>query len=716
MKKIVSLLIIISMVGFAFADEGMWTMDQIEKLDLNNKGLQIPLDELYNPNGTSLFNAIVQLGGGTSEFVSPKGLMLTNHHVAYGAVQRASTQGTDYLTNGFLANSFKNEIKAPGISAYSIDKIKDVTDEVLAVGAKIKNLVKRQKAIDTKIQEMTDAIEECKEDVTARIAAMYEGQQYLLYIYKRFDDIRIVYMPPLAIGNYGGEIDNWMWPRHTGDFAFARVYVAPDGTGRTYHEDNVPFEPKKWLKISTRDLDDGDFTMVMGFPGRTSRYRSSHSVKYNRELFYPEWLQTAGDVLKILDRAGEDSPDATMATAGQRKGIANYQKKYGGTVAAMDKFNYFQYKIDKENEFQEFVKSDRKLKKKYGKVLAEIGKLYDGISATKQHDDILDYFGGYWGFIGTLPRVANDLVSTAKEREKSDEERDPNFSEKDVQRTMERLHYRYMGYYEPAQKELFNYFLEKAAQLPISNRVKGIDEVLVKNNMTASEYVDFAFENSKLSNVEYAKTLSELSSLELAQLNDPFINLALAIYDENEVLNKQGEEFGASVAALRKKYMAGLRLMSDDPVYPDANSTIRFTYGNVEGYSPKDAVQYAPFTTLAGAIDKNTGESPFDLPDKLADMHANLGKCKWLDEELGDIPIAFTHAVETTNGSSGSPVLNAYGEMIGIAFDGNIESMLSDWQHDPSIQRTISVDTRYVMFITEQYAGANYLLEEMGIK
>ena len=183
-----------------------------------------------------------------------------------------------------------------------IDEIKDVTDEILAAGAKIKNLVKRQKAIDTKIQAMTDAIEEGKEDVTARINAMYEGQQYLLYIYKRFDDVRIVYMPPLAIGNYGADIDNWMWPRHTGDFAYARVYVAPDGTGRKYHEDNVPYQPKKWLKISTRDLDDGDFTMIMGYPGRTSRYRTSHSVKFNREFYYPDWLKKADDVIKILDK------------------------------------------------------------------------------------------------------------------------------------------------------------------------------------------------------------------------------------------------------------------------------------------------------------------------------------------------------------------------------------------------------------------------------
>ncbi len=340
MKKLISLLIIVSISGFAIADEGMWTMDQIHKLDLEKKGLKIPLVDVYNPDGTSLFNAIVNLGGGTSEFVSPNGLILTNHHVAYGAVQRASTQGTDYLTNGFLANSLDEEIQAPGSSAMIIEEIRDVTDEVLMAGAKIKNLVKRQKAIDAKTQAMTDAIEEGKEDVTARIAAMYEGQQYLLYIYKRFDDVRIVYMPPLAIGNYGADIDNWMWPRHTGDFAYARVYVSPDGVGRKYDPENVPYKPKKWLKISTRNLNDGDFTMIMGFPGRTSRYRTSYSVKFNHELFYPEWLQTAEDVLVILDQASDDSPDAAMAVAGQRKGIANYQKKWGGTVASMNKFDF----------------------------------------------------------------------------------------------------------------------------------------------------------------------------------------------------------------------------------------------------------------------------------------------------------------------------------------------------------------------------------------
>ncbi len=633
--------------------------------------------------------------------------------MAFSTVQRASTQGTDYLTNGFLAKSLEEELPAPGQSVMIIEDIKDVTNEVLLSGAKIKNLVKRQKAIDAKIQAMTDAIEEGKEDVTVRIASMYEGQQYLMYIYKRFDDVRIVYMPPQAIGNYGGDIDNWMWPRHTGDFAYARVYVAPDGTGRKYHKDNVPYQPKKWLKISTRDLDDGDFTMIMGFPGRTSRYRSSHDVKYNREHFYPDWLERADAVINILEKAGEDSPEASIAIQGMRKNIANYQKKRYGVIASMDKYNFFNETLKNEDKFLEFVKSNRKLKKKYGKVLDNIGALYVNRIAYKKHNDILGSFGWYGG---TLPAVAKNIYYTVKEREKSDTERNPNFSEKDVERGAERLHYRYMGFYEPAQKKLLEYFLDKSTKLPVNNRIKGIDQLLVKNNMTPAEFVDYAFKNTKLTDVEYVKSLLKLSSDEVEKLDDPLLNLAIVMYPENEAARKRGEKFNANITALRKKYMEALQLMSDDAVYPDANSTIRFTYGDVEGYNPRDAVQYAPFTTLGGAIEKDTGERPFDMPAKLKELYKVHDYGNWSDPDLNDIPIAFLHTTDITGGNSGSPVLNAYGEMIGIAFDGNLEAMLSDWKFDPTIQRTISVDIRYVMFVTEKYAGADYLLEEMGLK
>jgi hypothetical protein len=255
-----------------------------------------------------------------------------------------------------------------------------------------------------------------------------------------------------------------------------------------------------------------------------------------------------------------------------------------------------------------------------------------------------------------------------------------------------------------------------ATILPVNTRLRGFDELLAKYGMTAEEFAEYTIDNTKLTDVEYAKTLFTLSSKELEELDDPMINLAAALYDDIEISNKRNEKFNAEVGVLRQKYIEALLLMSDDPIYPDANGSIRFTYGYVEGYNPSDAVEYAPFTTLSGAIEKNTGESPFDLPPKLEELYMESKDSQWFDKDLGDIPIAFTHAVETTNGSSGSAVMNAFGEVIGLAFDGNIESMLSDWQHDPAIQRTISVDIRYVMFITEEYAGADYLLGEMGIK
>jgi hypothetical protein len=273
-----------------------------------------------------------------------------------------------------------------------------------------------------------------------------------------------------------------------------------------------------------------------------------------------------------------------------------------------------------------------------------------------------------------------------------------------------------MGYYEPAQKELLKYFLEKSTKLPLNSRIKGIDELLIRNNLSPAEFVDFAFENTKLADVEYAKSLFKLNSVDIKKLNDPLINLATAMYPENEASRKRNDKFNANITELRKKYMEALQIMNDDVAYPDANRTFRFTYGNVEGYNPRDAVQYGPFTTLGGAIDKDTGEIPFNMPVKLTELHKKRDYGIWIDPDLDDMPIAFLHSTDITNGNSGSPVLNAYGEIIGIAFDGNLEAMLSDWKFDPAIQRTISVDIRYVMFVTEKYAGADYLLKEMGLK
>jgi hypothetical protein len=638
--------------------------------------------------------------------------MLTNHHVAYGGVQRASTQGTDYVTDGFLAKSYEDEIQAPGVEALIIQEISDVTDEVLEAGEGVKDLVKRQRAIDEKIQAMTDAIEEGKDDVDARIASMYNGKEYQLYIYKRFEDIRVVYMPPMAIGNYGGDVDNWMWPRHTGDFAFVRAYVSPDGVGRKYDAENVPYRPATWLKVSTGDLDPGDLAFSLGFPGGTTRYRTYHSAKYWYELELPKSIQLFEDGIAMLDKAGQDSPEAEMKVAGFRKGLANVHKNYGGMLAAMEGYDFVNGRLRESQELMEFINKKKEHREEYGDVMNEIAELYAPQIAKKDYYDALELFGRMGG---TLSSVANGVVYTVKEREKPDDARDPNFSEDDVERGISRLDSRYMSYYEPSDRMGLEYALGKAAALPEDKRIKGLEYILKDSDKSIDEWVEYAYENTQLADLDFVKPLYHKTSKELEALGDPMLDLAIALYPENDAQNDYSEAFGAKVIEMRKKYNEALLLWKGGAVYPDANRTMRFSYGTVKGYKPRDAVSYDPFTRLDGVIAKDTGEEPFNVPEKLKKLHAAGDFGRWMDPELNDVPVAFLVDCDGTGGSSGSPVLNAKGEVIGIAFDGVMEARLGDWKYDPDVAREICVDIRYVLFVTEKYGGADFLLKELGV-
>ncbi len=702
----------IAISSTAAAEEGMWTLDQLARLDLGREGLEIDASEIYDPNGKCLADASVLLGGGTSAFVSPTGLMLTNHHVAYGAVQRASTRGVDYLTDGFLARSHGEEIQAPGVSAEMIVETRDVTEGVLAAARGIEDAVERQRKIDGKIREMTEEIEEGGEDVSARIAAMYYGAKYVLYIYKRFDDVRIVYMPPLAIGNYGGDVDNWMWPRHTGDFAFARAYVSPGGVGRKYHPDNVPYAPETWLQVSAGDLDEGDFAFTLGFPGRTSRFRTSHSASYWKELYLPDRLRLFDDILAALDEAAGADPTAQMKVAGRKKGIANVQKNWGGMLEAMERTDFVDEKRRQEKELMEFIEADEGRAEKYGDVLESIADLYDRRRDLKDRDDALGLFDSSAGLAAD---VASYAVYAAMEREKPEEDRDPQFSESDVERAVFRLESRYMTYYEPMERWGLEYSLEKADALPDGRRIAGLDYILEDSTKGIDEWVDSILEGTRLADVEFAESLFEMTPRELEGLDDPLLDLALALYPETDEMRERDEKFGARITELRRKYNEALLLWKGGVLYPDANRTLRFSHGSIKGYRPGDAVSYLPFTSLSGVIDKDTGEPPFDAPGKLKELYETKDFGRWADPELGDVPVAFLVDCDGTGGSSGSPVLNAEGHMIGIAFDGVLEARLGDWKFEPALSREICVDIRYVLFVTERHAGAGFLLDELGI-
>jgi len=713
MKKFfLIILITFSSIVTSFAQEGMWQLSQLDRLDLEEKGMKIDIEDIYNPNGPSLTDAIIQLGGGSASFVSPEGLILTNHHVAYTALQRASSTESDYLTNGFLAQNKSEEISAPGYIANILIEMKDVTSEVLSTVKGIDDPVQRDEQINAKINEITEAIEEGKEDINSRVASMYNGKQYVLFVYKQYNDIRIVYAPPSSIGKYGGDIDNWMWPRHTGDFSFLRAYMATDGTGREYHDDNIPVKPKTWLKVADEDLKDGDLTFVIGFPGFTTRYRTHNSADWNLNKNYPNTIHNFEEIIDIMDELTENSPEGKLKVADLRAGLANTLKNFQGKIEAMSKTNYVQKKIDFEYDLQNWINSDEMNKKKYGHILHDIEKQYEVILKTKEKDDAINLFG-FLG--GTLASLATQIYDISKELDKHEDERRPGINDQFLERLISNLQFQYSGYYKPVDKAMLKWALKKANALPEGSRIDGLEHILKSKSQSVDDFVDEAYSKSKLSDIEFVKLLFGKSLNELEGLDDPLIKLASSIYDESRAVRETYNDFAIKIIDLRKQYLNAVYEWKGEAIYPDANGTIRFTAGNVKGYHPRDAVWYYPFTTLKGVIEKHNGEDPFNVPDGLQELGESKDYGKWADPLLEDVPVAFTHQVDITGGNSGSPVLNAKGEIVGVVFDGNYEALISDWQYDYDLQRCISVDIRYVLFITEKLAKANYILKEMGV-
>ncbi len=711
-KQFIILLFCILTTFSVFAQEGMWMLSQLSQLDLTKKGLIIPVEEIYSPDKPCLADAILQLGGGSASFVSPEGLVVTNHHVAYTALQRASSVNTDYLTNGFLARDRSAEIQASGYQAKLMTEMKDVTAEVLAVVKGITDPVEADKKINLRIAEMRKAESATGSDRETEIVSMYNGKQYIKYTYKMFRDIRIVYSPPLSIGNYGGETDNWMWPRHTGDFSFMRIYVSPEGQGKEFSPENIPYKPKVWLKVARGNLKEGDFNFIMGYPGYTTRYRSSNSVKWNLENNYPSSVKNFSEIISLAEELTKNDPAGKLKVASFIKGLANAMKNYQGKVDGMKKTHFLQEKLDFEKEFLAWVTSTPERKAKYAGILSKEKDQYDILGIKKDRDNV---FGTLQGFSGTLLNVAGQVCNVAREMEKPAEERQPGITEESLKEFAEGLTYDYNDFFEPLDKALLLRTLKMAAALPSDQRITGLEYILTGSGKTPEQWVDEAYDKTKMKDLAFAKSLIGKPFADIEKTGDPFIQLAVSLYPMSEEMNRASEIFAANVNVLRKDYMDALYEWKGTTMYPDASGTIRFTWGQIKGYKPADAVWYYPLTSLRGVVDKNTGVEPFDVPAGLVSLEEKKDFGRWKDPGLNDVPVAFLNQCDITGGNSGSPVMNAKGEIVGVAFDGNYEAMISDWQYDYALQRCIAVDIRYVLFITEKFGNAGFILDEMGV-
>ncbi len=699
----------------SFAQEGLWMLTQLGQLDLAKKGLKIPVEDIYSPDKPCLANAILQLGGGSASFVSHEGLLVTNHHVAYTALQRASSVNSNYLTDGFLAKNHSTEITAPGYRAKLMVEMKDVTADLLAAVKGITDPIERESKMNASMSEMTEAVKANVSDQEAQVASMYNGKQYIMYTYKVFKDIRIVYSPPLSIGNYGGETDNWMWPRHTGDFSFMRVYVSPDGQGNEYNPENIPYKPKVWLKVAKGDLDDGDFNFIIGYPGFTTRYRSSNSLRWNLNYNYPSDVNNFSKIIALSDSLTKNDPAGQLKLASLNKGLANVIKKYKGMVDGMNKTHFLKKKIDFEKDYLTWANSTPERKVKYADIISKEKKQYDMAEKTKDRNYIFGFLSWDWGS-GTMMSVASHIYFLAREMEKPLEERQPWITKNYISEYADQLTYTYNDYYEPMDKALLLRVLKMAEILPEDQRISGMDFIFTTSGKTPEQWVDEAYSMTRLKDIAFVKSLLEKPSGDIEKLNDPFIQLVANIYPMSEEISKTNQVFSANVSSLRKDYLDALYEWKGSALYPDANGTIRFTWGPVKGYKPADAVWYYPFTSLQGVINKNTGNEPFNAPEELIRLEEVKDFGIWSDPELNDVPVAFINQCDITGGNSGSPVMNAKGEIIGIAFDINYEAMSSDWQYDNALQRCIAVDFRYVLFITEKLGHASFLLDEMGVK
>ena len=701
MKRIISIITALTICVGAMADEGMWMLTLLQKMNadaMKELGCELTPKQIYDINNNSLKDAIVQFGGGcTGEIISGEGLLVTNHHCGYSNIQKLSSVEHDYLKDGYWAMNRSEELPCNGLTVTFLEYMQDVTAAVNKASKKGDEAL--AKAIDKIVEKAEKENPHCHASVTS----FYNNNVYYLIVYKTYTDIRFVGAPPSSIGKFGADTDNWMWPRHTGDFSMFRVYADKDNNPADYSPENVPLKAKNHLKISLAGVQEGDYTMIMGYPGRTTRFQTSPELKFQIEK---NDISIAARTVRqdvLLEDMLAD-PKIKIQYASKYSSSSNAWKKWQGMKLAFDKLDIIGRAEQEEQAFTEWVNANGKRKAAYGNALEDLAK---GIAAgkdanlafTKATETVynieLTRFGIYLKIYSGRDLVNGKDTVTA------------------IKSAFERFAAQYGDYSvstdRKVAKALFKHYRDIAAP---ENYIKGIGEDFA--TMDIDKFVDNLFDSSALTSAESLKAAIEEKGA--AILNDPAVVVGMAIY--NECLNAQSlaSESDENLAKARQTYTAGLlEWKNGEPSYPDANFTMRLTYGTVKGYSPKDAVVYKHYTTLDGVMEKEDPDNwEFVVPAKLKKLWKNKDFGQYGTPD-GKMPTCFLSNNDITGGNSGSPIMNSRGELIGLAFDGNWESMSSDVMFEPDLQRCINVDIRYVLFIVDKFGGAGHLIDEMTI-
>lgn len=698
----------ISLSFAAQAKEGMWVPQQLPEIagPLKRAGLELDPAQLANLTGDPM-GAVVALGGCTASLVSPEGLVVTNHHCAYGAIQLNSTAERNLMKDGFNAATRDQEISAgPNARVFVMDQITDVTDRMLAATTPDQDGTARQKALED-TQKALIAGCESEPGFRCTLYSFSGGQTYRLFRQIEIKDVRLVYAPPGAIGNYGGEVDNWMWPRHTGDFTFYRAYVGKDGKPAAFSPDNVPFKPVHHLRMATESLDEGDFVMVAGYPGSTSRYALFDEFQAVAEWQYPVVGQHLKNLVAIVDAAGKADPEVEVKYASTIRGWQNAMKNWDGQLEGFRRIGALETKKAEEQAVLAWLRSQGEA----GKPALEAHAALVALAAESRQTRVRDTALGQIGGTGLLGNVRG-LYRLAMERDKPNAERAPGYQDRDlpgIEGNTRQLDRRY----DPKmEKQLLAYWLGEYVKLPADQRVAAIDAWLGGNDAAAiNRALDATYAGTKLGTVDARLALLASDRAAIEASTDPLLKLAVALQPTLMELEAKAKSRSGDNSRYRPVYLAAVqdhKRGKGQGVYPDANLSLRITYGNVMGYSPKDGVAYTPFTSLDGLVAKATGVEPFDAPKAQLDAIAAMSP-----QEKARVPVNFLSDLDITGGNSGSPVLNGKGELVGLAFDGNWESVSSNWVFDPAMTRMIAVDHRYMQWIMESVYPAPNLLKEL---
>ena len=694
----------------ARADDGMYPMSELPRLNLAEKGIELTADQLFNPNQVSLVDGICRVNGCTGSFVSASGLIITNHHCAFDAIQKASTADNDLLTNGFSAATREQEISAPDYQVRITENYRDVSEDVLKAVTEGMSFLERTKAIDKRRKELEVAAEKENPGLRAEVAEMFAGKTYVLFLYTYLKDVRLVFAPPASVGNFGGEVDNWEWPRHTGDFSFMRAYTAPDGSSATFSKNNIPYQPKRFIQVAPEGVDENDAVFLLGYPGRTARHKTASFLQFEQDIRLPLTVDLYNWQIQEMETAGANDRTVAIKHASRMKSLANVEKRSRGQLLGLRRAGIVATRQGREAELQAYIESEPARKAKYGSLLKDIETVYAEMSAAGPLEIHLLQLrqacrAAAFGYF---------VYDSAMERAKSDLDREAPYMDRNFAQSMQEVKVAMSDWHSPTDQLMLAEMLERLSQIPEAQKLEPLQQLLADAS-SLPKVAQGLIEGTRLGDVAFVEECLSKSPTELQQTDDPLLRLIIQLHPEYLKLRdtdkaregRLGQLYG-SLIEVKQQFLA-------TSFIPDANATLRFTCGRVRAYSPADAVIRTPISTLRGVIEKTTGVDPFITPEAVLQKYKAGEFGRFVHPRLGQVPVAILYDTDTTGGNSGSPVLNSRGQLVGVNFDRCFEATINDFAWNQDYSRSIGVDIRYVLWITGTVYEAGHLLSEMGL-